>query len=158
MTRNLKISFTYSLDDNLLTIYINKIKKLVELKFNITTLNNLNVILSYNHIRPTNDVSELKIDELVYLLADEQLNQNGENPKQAFLFKCYFEIDNEFKKQLGAFLLDRLNDYYCLKLERIQGQLDVMQLKEHWLRIVDQNTLVVNESNLTSINTLGFYF
>lgn len=163
MTPNsLQVNFVYSFDTRRLCIYLNGgAKKLVELKLNLTNLNNLNVQLSTGHPRPVNDMlgAEFNVDELAYLLADETFKQNVESePKLAYLVKCYFEIDVEFKKRLGLFLLDRLNEYYRLKFERVRSKLDVAQLKEYWLRIIDQNALGVNEPNLTSINTLGFLF
>lgn len=160
----LHISFRYSFDTKQLIIFLNKTRKLVELKLNITNLNNLNVNLNtshhhhHHHQQTKADKSDgLKINELVYIIADELVKQHNDD-SASNLLKCYFEIDNEFKNKLTKFLADRLVEYYRLKFESIRGRVQVEQLKEYWLRMIDQNNLAVNEPNLTSINTLGKSF
>lgn len=166
ITRNFQISFAYSFESKQLSVYLNK-TKLAEVKLNLTRLNNICITLSgiRNLSSKSDDVQtvnknacdDFNVDELVYLIADELTRQaNGEtNQKQLFLLKCYFQVDVEFKRKLGEFLLRCNDEYFRIKYERIRPTIDVNQLKEHWLRIIDQNCLAVNESSLTSLNTLG---
>lgn len=151
MTRQFTISFSFSFEAKQLSVYLNKVHKLAQLKLTLTNLNNLSVVL--NSSKRANN--HLNVEELVYLLADDLANHLDTDPKQAFLFKCYFQIDAEFKQKLSEFLLEKLDELYRLKYEQIRTSIDVEQLKEHWLQIIDKNCVVVNESSLTSIDTLG---
>lgn len=157
---NFQLCLGYSFDKKELRINLNK-KTLCELKLNLARLNNLSITLNTS-VRPhleskstRSDDEEFNIDELIYLLAEEVTKNLGENNKQAYLLKCYFQVSSEFKRRLRDFLVKKCQHFFTLKYKRIRGNLDTTQLKENWMRIIDQNCLVINESSLNSLNTLG---
>lgn len=162
MTR-FQISFVYSIDAKRLTVYVNKTKKLTELTLNLDRLDDLSITLSSHPKRGCNgggeriplDDDEFNIDEIVYLLVDEITNQHSNATQWAMFFKRYLLVSNEFKRKLAQFLLQKCDESFEVRYKRIYKDLDLSQLKEHWLRLIDQSSLTINESSLTSLNTLG---